>query len=92
MQVEWDPGKARLNVRKHGVAFADAVNALEDESALTVRDPFSGDEERLVTLGLDAFSRVLMVVFTWRGERVRLISARKASKRESSTMRKSDET
>ena len=44
-------GKARLNVRKHGVSFADAVASLEDEGALTMRDPFSDDEERWVTMG-----------------------------------------
>lgn len=76
MQVEWDPGKARLNARKHGVALADAVAVLEDETALTMRDLFSEDEERWITLGLDAFGRVLVVVYTWRGECLRLISAR----------------
>src|SRR5664280_2176757 len=47
-QVEWDPGKARLNARKHGVALADAVAVLEDETALTMRDPFAEDEERWI--------------------------------------------
>jgi uncharacterized DUF497 family protein len=82
MQVEWDPGKARLNARKHGVALADAVAVLEDETALTMRDPFPEDEERWIALGLDAFGRVLVVAYTWRGERLRLISARKATPRE----------
>jgi uncharacterized DUF497 family protein len=82
MVTEWDPGKARLNSRKHGVSFADAVASLEDEGALTMRDPCSGEEERWATLGLDALGRVLVVVFTWRGESVRLISARKARPRE----------
>ena len=82
MQVEWDPGKARLNARKHGVPLADAVAVLEDETALTMRDPFPEDEERWIALGLDAFGRVLVVVYTWRGERLRLISARKATPRE----------
>lgn len=79
MMTEWDPRKARLNASKHGVQFADAVAVLEDEQALTMRDPFANDEERWVTLGLDALGRVLVVVYTWRGERVRLISARKAT-------------
>jgi hypothetical protein len=82
VQVEWDPRKARLNARKHGVALADAVAVLEDETALTMRDPFPEDEERWITLGLDAFGRVLVVVYTWRGERLRLISARNATPRE----------
>jgi uncharacterized DUF497 family protein len=79
MLTEWDPGKARLNARKHGVSFADAVASLEDEAALTMRDPFCEEEERWVTMGLDALGRVLVVVYTWRGESVRLISARKAT-------------
>ncbi|MBS1854036.1 MAG: BrnT family toxin [Acidobacteria bacterium] len=82
MLTEWDPGKARLNVRKHGISFADAVASLEDEGALTMRDPFSDDEERWVTMGRDVLGRVLVVVYTWRGESVRLISARKATARE----------
>jgi hypothetical protein len=55
MQVEWDPGKPRLNARKHRVALADAVAVLEDETALTMRDPFPDDEERWIAPGLDAF-------------------------------------
>ena len=82
MLTEWDPGKARLNARRHGVSFADAVASLEDEGALTMRDPFSEEEERWVTMGLDAMGRVLVVIYTWRGESMRLISARKATRRE----------
>jgi hypothetical protein len=82
MLTEWDPGKGRLNVQKHGISFADAVASLEDEGALTMRDPLSDEEERWVTMGLDALGRVLVVVYTWRGESVRLISARKATPRE----------
>ena len=58
MSVEWDPGKARLNARKHGFLFADAVAVLEDERALMTRDLFSREEQRWVTLGLDALGRV----------------------------------
>ena len=79
MESEWDPAKARANFTKHGVRFADAVTALEDDSALTIPDLSPEDEERWVTMGLDAFGRLLVVVYTWRGERVRLISARQAT-------------
>jgi hypothetical protein len=81
VDCEWDPPKARANVRKHGIHFADAVSALEDERALTLRDPFA-DEERWITLGTDALGRLLVLVYTWRGERIRLISARQATPRE----------
>ncbi len=82
MTYEWDAGKARLNVKKHGIDFADAVGALEDDLALTMRDELTGGEERWITIGTDVLGRVLVVVYTWRGERVRLISARRATKRE----------
>lgn len=80
--IEWDARKAANNARKHGIQFADAVTALEDDRAITLRDD-SDDEERWVTLGLDALARILVVVYTWRGDRVRIISARPATQTES---------
>jgi uncharacterized protein len=85
VDVEWDPAKAASNQRKHGVAFADAVVALEDDLAVTVPDPDSDDEDRFVTLGMDPSGKLLVVVFTLRGDRVRLISARQAAKHEQRT-------
>lgn len=79
---EWDPNKAKANLAKHGVSFADAVVALEDDLALTIRDPFSEDEERWITLGRDALGRILVVIYTWREECVRVISARAATAQE----------
>jgi uncharacterized protein len=58
------------------------VTVLEDDLALTIRDPFSEEEERWITLGRAVLSRLLVVVYTWRGESVRLISARLATARE----------
>ena len=81
-EYEWDDRKARSNLREHGVDFADAVSVLEDPRALTIVDDREADEERLVTMGLDLLGRVLVVVHTWRGERARVISARKATPRE----------
>jgi uncharacterized protein len=66
VESEWDPAKARANFTKHGVRFADAVTALGDDSALTMSDLSSVDEERWVTMGLDAFGRLRVVVYTWR--------------------------
>jgi uncharacterized DUF497 family protein len=91
MVVEWDPAKAQQNVQKHGVSFADAVTALEDEQALTERDVSEEDEERWVTMGIDGIGRVLVVVYTWRGENLRLISARQATKRERRMYKESNE-
>jgi uncharacterized DUF497 family protein len=79
--VKWDPEKAAANLRKHGIDFADAATVLNDERAVTVADE-EPDEERFVTLGLDALGRLLVVAYTWRGEEPRLISARRATRSE----------
>jgi len=82
MPFEFDPAKARTNLRKHGVSFSHAEQALRDPMAYTIDDPDTASERRFVTLGMDALGRVLVVVHTQRGERTRLISARKASRGE----------
>jgi uncharacterized protein len=82
VEIEFDPAKAQSNLRKHKVSFAHAEQALRDPMALTIEDPDAQGEQRLVTLGTDALGRVLVVVHTPRGERTRLISARKASRGE----------
>jgi hypothetical protein len=79
--AQWDPDKAAANLRKHGVDFADAETALRDEMAMTLPDD-DPDGERLVTLGTDALGRLLAVVYEWRDDDVRLISARKANRSE----------
>jgi hypothetical protein len=76
---EWDRNKDRLNQRKHGIAFADTFAVFEDPNALTLED-FEQGEERYVTMGVDCFGRLLVVVYTWRGDKIRIISARKATK------------
>ena len=83
MAIVWDAEKAAQNVLKHGVRFADAVLVLEDPYAVTIADEESSpDEARWVTLGADALGRVLVVVYTYRGEDIRLISARCAESHE----------
>lgn len=77
MNYEWDPNKSKSNYRKHGVDFADAATVFADDYAITIPDDYPS-EDRHVTLGMDALGRVLVVVFTWRRNRIRLISARKA--------------
>ena len=81
MDFEWDEKKATVNRRSHGIDFADASTVFDDPLALTVSDT-SSDEERFATLATDALGRVLVVVYTWREQTVRLISARKATQRE----------
>ena len=82
VQFEWDSGKADSNLAKHGIDFADAATALVDDFALTVVDDSVDEEERYVTLGMDALGRCLVVVYNWRKEIVRLISAREATRSE----------
>ena len=82
MTFEFDPSKARANLRKHSVSFSHAEQALRDPMAFTIADPDSQRELRFVTLGVDALGHVLVVVHTQREQRTRLISARKASRGE----------
>ena len=79
--AEWDREKALENLQKHGIDFADAATVLTDDHALTLPEE-DADEERFVTLGMDALGRVLVVVHTCRGETPRLISARRATRTE----------
>ena len=79
--VEWDSEKAAANLKKHRIDLADAATVLTDDFALTMLDPHA-DEERFLTLGMDALGRVLVVVYTWRGDEPRLITARKATRSE----------
>ncbi len=83
ISIEWDAGKAAANRRKHGVSFDEAVTALLDPRALAREDGFAEGETRWILLGMSARPRLLTVVYTLRGdERIRLISARKATRRE----------
>ncbi len=82
MEYEWDPKKARDNLKKHGVDFADAVISLEDENALTIEDK-DHNEVRFKTLGMGPHLNVLYVVHTEvSSNRIRIISARKADRKE----------
>ncbi len=81
MNYQWDPDKARANVRKHKIEFADAVAVFADEMAVTIEDE-RPEEDRFVTIGMDTLGRMLVVVFTWRGDDIRIISARKATPNE----------
>ncbi len=83
MDFEWDSAKAAANAKKHGVLFEEAVTAMGDHFAATARDlAHSTVEFRFVTFGLSANGRVLAVSHTERGQRIRIISARLATKTE----------
>lgn len=81
MDYEWDNRKADENERKHGIRFTEAVYVFDDPKAGTIEETFRG-EERFITIGMDPLSRILVVVYTWRDETIRVISARKATAKE----------
>ena len=82
MHYQWDATKAETNFLTHGVDFADAVGVFEDIRALTLKEEIESGEQRFATLGADFIGRVLVVVYTYRNEDIRIISARPATRRE----------
>ncbi len=82
-EFEWDPRKALNNMDKHGVSFEEAATVFQDPEFITVIDEeHSTDEERFITLGLSSQGRLLMLAHTDRGGRIRIISVRKATRKE----------
>ena len=80
---EWDPGKDRENEQKHGVGFAEASEVFDDDYSSSVPDPdHSANEDRYLIFGISKQGRHLVVSYTERGERIRLISARLMTSRE----------
>jgi hypothetical protein len=81
---EWDEeSKAGINFRKHGVRIPEAIPVFDDPYAITiVHDESDPTEQRFITLGMGAAARLLVVVYTWRGENIRIISARPAENHE----------
>ena len=84
MGFEWDEAsKAGINYRKHGVRMPEAIPVFDDPYAITITDDESDpNEQRFVTLGMGAMGRLLVVVYAWRGENIRIISARVAEAQE----------
>jgi len=85
LHFEWDPRKAAVNFKKHGVSFEEAKSAFLDERAKLIDDPdHSEDEDRFVLLGLSSALRILVVCHCYRSDAgaIRIISARKATARE----------
>ena len=83
MQIEYDPKKAKSNLIKHGVSFEEAATALYDPMALVQEDTDSSGENRWIFIGLSSQTNLLTVVYTLREEEIiRIISARKATRKE----------
>ena len=83
VEFDWDPNKAASNLRKHGVRFAEAMTVLDDDRLLVIADD-NPDEDRFIAIGMGSRGRSLVVVYASRGERIRIISARPASRHEQS--------
>ena len=82
----WDLRKAASNVRKHGVGFGEATAVFDDPLSVTISDPdHSTDEQRFLLLGLSNRGRLLVVAHSERGKSIRIISARRATRRERRT-------
>jgi hypothetical protein len=79
MQIIWDPNKAELNFKKHRVRFSDAELVLYDPFAMTLEEQVREGEQRFVTVGTDAVGRIVVVVYSYRADTIRLISAKKAT-------------
>ncbi len=83
MEFEWDPQKAVRNLAKHGISFHEAATVFGDARAITFSDPdHSHEEDRFLTIGMSNSNRLLIVSHTDREERTRIISARRAVRRE----------
>jgi hypothetical protein len=85
MKFQFDPEKAKSNLKKHDVSFSDAEGVFYDPLAIHQEDPFSENEERWIAVGLGNASQILVVVYTLRGDEIRLISVRRATLREVKT-------
>jgi uncharacterized protein len=83
LQFEWDSEKANSNRKKHGISFDEARTVFADPREMTIFDAdHSEDEDRYVSMGLSGLGRVIVVSYTERDDRIRIISARVASRRE----------
>ena len=88
---EWDPQKAESNLRKHGISFDEASSAFADVFSITIQDPLHSEtEDRFILLGHSCKARLVVVVHIERGDRIRIISARRATFSERSTYEKNE--
>ncbi len=80
---EWHAEKSRMNLRKHGVSFREAMSVFGDPMSLTIQDSeHSWEEDRRIDLGMSSLSRLVVVAYTERGKWIRIISARLATRTE----------
>ena len=82
VESNFDPKKNAINLRKHGVSLAEGDGVLNDPLALTIEDDSAQGERRFVSIGMNTFGRLMVVVYTYEGENTRLVSVRHAEPKE----------
>lgn len=82
MRFTYDPAKAAVNLKKHGVSFSDAEGVLMDPLAITIEDSDAAGEQRFIAIGQGNAGELLVVIYTERSDACRLISARRATRKE----------
>ncbi len=82
MNVLWDPEKAKTNFQKHGIRFSDAEFVFYDPMAIEIEEQLVDGERRFVSVGSDSIGRILIIVYVYKEDSIRMISARKATPRE----------
>ena len=83
LEFEWDPVKAKLNLKEHGVSFDEATTIFRDTLSITISDPDHSDyEDRFVDIGMSHRMQLLVVSYTERKHKIRIISARRATRAE----------
>ena len=82
MAIEFDPKKNKANLSNHGLSLSDGDGALEDPLAVTLEDASSQGERRWITLGMNVFGTLCVVIYTQRRNNIRIISVRKATTKE----------
>lgn len=85
MKFQFNPAKAKSNLKKHKVSFADAEGVFYDPLTIHMDDPDADEEDRWIAIGTGNTNQILVVVYTYRGDEVRLISVRRAARREVQT-------
>ena len=83
LEFEWDPAKAELNLKEHGVSFDEATTVFRDALSITIADPDHSDsEDRFIDIGMSHREQLLVVSYTERKDKIRIISARRATRTE----------
>jgi uncharacterized DUF497 family protein len=83
LSFEWDAQKADINKEKHDISFEEACTVFADPISLTIHDPLHSEfEDRFIIIGFSHKNRLLVVIHSERGDKIRIISARKATKKE----------